>query len=254
MRGALIVVVLQLCLSLASAAQDRRQVAQGGRFFDLPDAPSASMVEPVAENNRRSTEVLASDPYRPLTKHQKWEHFLRRTYSPATFIGAGEDTVYTKATGGFVYCCGIGSWGEQYAATVADKETRQFFGDFLFPTLLKQDPRYFPKRKGNLFGRAWYAATRVLVTRNDNGNQAFNYSEILGVAFSKAMCNSYYPDRQRGAWETGNRIVATFQSDATSNLITEFWPEIERMARGLTPKSIRRAEKRLPLPDASSQY
>ena len=153
-----------------------------------------------------------------------------------------------------MYCCGIGAWGQQYAATLADKETREFFGNFLFPVLLKQDPRYFPRRSGGLFGRAWYAATRVLVTRNDSGNAAFNFSEILGVAFAKAASNLYYPDRQRGGWETANRIVGTIQSDATSNLISEFWPEIRRIAHRCTPKSIRHAEERLPTQDASSQY
>ena len=134
---------------------------------------------------------------------------------------------------------------------MADNETRQFFGNFLFPTLLKQDPRYFPRRTGGMFGRAWYAATRVLITRNDSGNAAFNYSEVMGVAFAKAVSNSYYPDRQRGGWETANRIIGTFQSDATSNLVREFWPDIRRLAHRCTPK---RWQERLSLPDAPSQY
>ncbi len=251
MRGSLIVVVLQACLTVGGAAQGG---PVRGSLQAFPDAPSAVMAEPVAEQKGPTKELLADDPYRPLTKREKWEHLVRRSYAPATFLGAAEDTVYTGVTGDFVYCCGVGSWGEQYAATLADKEARQFFGDFLFPTLLKQDPRYFPRRKGKTIGRIWYATTRVLITRNDDGRSAFNYSEIMGVAFSKAVSNAYYPDRQRGGWETANRMIGTFQSDATSNLITEFWPEITRLAHSCTPKALQREEKRLPLPRPSSQY
>jgi hypothetical protein len=76
-------------------------------------------------------------------------------------------------------------------------EARNFFGKFLFPTLLQEDPGYLPKRNGSFFGRSRYAATRVFVTRKDHGTPAFNSSEILAIAFSKALTNAYYPDHDR---------------------------------------------------------
>lgn len=232
------------------------EVSRVSNPMDLPDAPSAVEAQPISpvEPHRETTEILADDPYHPLTRQQKWHHFLHRTYASATFAGAAEDTLFTKVTGGFMYCCGIGSWGEQYAAALANTEARQFFGNFLFPTLLKQDPRYFPKRRGGIAGRAWYAVTRVVVTRNDSGRNTFNSSEILGVAFSKALCNAYYPDRHRGAWDTGANILGTFQSDATSNLLREFWPEIRKIVHKHTPRRFQSLENRLTLPSASSQY
>jgi hypothetical protein len=236
--------------------QVQREVAKVSSPMGLPDAPLPADAEPVAESSpvERTSEVLASDPYRPLTAHQKWDHFLHRTYSSATFLGVAEGTVFSRATGGFMYCCGIGSWGEQYASGLADTESRQFFGNFLFPTLLKQDPRYFPKRKGSAMGRGWYAATRVLVTRNDSGREMFNYSEVLGVAFTKALSNAYYPERDRGGMNTTLNILGTIQSDATSNLIREFWPDITKMVHKHTPERLRKWEERLPLPDTTSQY
>lgn len=140
MRGAVVVLVIQFFLAVCAVAQgDARPnldslVAKANSADELPDAPSATMVEPVTpiEPRRQGEEILANDAYRPMTKHEKWDHFLRRSYAPATFVGAGEDTVYKRATGGFMYCCGTGAWGQQYAATLADKETRQFFGNFLF--------------------------------------------------------------------------------------------------------------------------
>jgi len=238
---------------LVTAQQDFAKVNSP---LKLPDAPSAAEAEPVAENpaSHRTDEVLADDPYHPLTKHQKWIHFLHRTYSSATFLGVAEGTVFTRATGGFMYCCGIGSWGEQYAAGLADTESREFFGNFLFPTVLKQDPRYFPKRRGSTIGRAWYAATRVLVTRNDSGRETFNYSEVLGVAFTKALSNAYYPERDRGGMNTTLNILGTIQSDAASDLLREFWPDIRKVVHKHAPKRLQSITERLTVPNSSSQY
>ena len=223
----------------------------------LPDAPMPEDADPVEAAGMariRTDEILASDPYHPLTKHQKLTHFLHRTYSSATFVGVAEGTVFTRATGGFMYCCGLGAWGEQYAAGLADTESREFFGNFLFPTLLRQDPRYFPKRRGTKMGRAWYAATRVLVTRNDSGREAFNYSEVLGVAFTKALSNAYYPERDRGGMATFYNILGTVQSDAASNLVREFWPDMMKIVHKHTPRSLQGLEQRLEIPSTSSQY
>jgi len=256
--------LIAVCLVASAVAQSspamrglQRDLARVSSPLNLPDAPlPATDIEPAYGGGpvRGTNEILKDDPYTPLTKQEKWKHFLNRTHASATFIGVAENTIFNRATGSFIYCCGIGSWGEQYAASLADTESRQFFGNFLFPTLLRQDPRYFPKRTGNMWGRAWYAASRVVVTRNDSGHDAINYSEFLGVALSKALSNAYYPDRQRGMWNTSANILGTFQSDATTNLVREFWPDIRKIVHKHTPQRLRSLEERLPLPDAPAQY
>lgn len=263
-RGAMAVgVVLVWLAAVIVSAQTQpivhleKSMAKASGPAGLPEAPTPSDADPVGASGvspNRTSEILASDPYRPLTEHQKWNHFLHRTYSSATFLGVAEGTVFTRVTGGFLYCCGLKSWGEQYGAGLADTESREFFGNFLFPTLLKQDPRYFPKRRGRMIGRAWYAATRVVVTRNDSGRESFNYSEVLGVAFTKALSNAYYPERDRGGMDTFYNILGTVQSDATSNLIIEFWPDMMKIVHKHTPKSLQGLEQRLEIPSTSSQY
>jgi len=255
--------VVAICLmgGIASAQSGpsftglHRELARVSSPLNLPDAPTP-MMESVAagEPVRGTNEILAKDPYEPLSKKQKWDHFLRRTYAPTTFVGVAENTVYNHFTGGFIYCCGAGAWGKQYAASLADTESRQFFGNFLFPTVLKQDPRYFPKRTGGVWSRAWYAVSRVAVTRTDSGISTFNSSELLGIAFSKGLSNAYYPDRDRGWWPTTVNILGTYQSDATTNLLREFWPDIRRVVHKHCPTKLQPWEERLPLPGAPAQY
>lgn len=220
----------------------------------LPDAPSFVEARLKSEAPRQYREILAGDPYQPLTGQQKWDHFLHRSLSSATYLGDVGDTAFTWITGGFMYCCGVGAWGKQYGASVADGESRMFFGNFLLPTLLKQDPRYFPLRQGSFSHRAWYSASRIFIARNDRGEATFNFSEIGGAALSKALSNAYYPDNHRGGWATATNILGMLQGDATSNELREFWPDITRAVRKHCPKSLQAMGRRLPLPGPGSQY
>jgi hypothetical protein len=217
-----------------SGAQDRLVYTAASRQ-ELPDAPSSVQTQ---KKQRSHVEILADDPYRPLTNHQKLSAWTRRSYDPSTFVAAGVDTAFSGITSNMRYCCGADALGRQYAASVADAEARYFFGKFLFPTILDQDPRYLPKRSGGVLQRAWYAATRVLVTRNDEGRNTFNSSELLGIAFSKGLTNAYYPERDRTWGRTANSILGALQGDASGNLLTEFMPDIKRIFTRHAPKRI----------------
>lgn len=195
-------------------------------------------------------EQSASDPYRPLNHREKLDYWVDRTHAPATFIGAGLDTAIARASGDFRYCCGMTSWGQQYAAILVDKQTRMFFGRYFFPTILSQDPRYLPKREGSVLARGWYAASRVFITRNDEGHATFNSSEMLSVAFSKALSNAYYPERDRTLGGTAGRIYGTLQSDAIDNLLTEFMPDIKRIFKRHTPKRLAGIAGKMPFTSA----
>ena len=229
----------------------------------LPDAPSSSKQFQSSEYSsstqsaRRSyfasstykpaKELLADDPYVPLNRHEKLEAWARQAIAPTTFIGVAVDTVSSAAMADFRYCCGADAWGKQYAAGLADTEARRFFGRFLFPTLMGTDPRYLPKRHGGVGSRVYYAATRVLVTRSDEGSSVFNSSELFSVAFSQALCTAYYPDRDRGGPEMASRILSTYQSDVTNNLLTEFWPDIKSVFKRHAPLKLSRFAQRVPM-------
>lgn len=238
-------VVLILASSALATAQNLAYTTE-----QLPDAPSA-VWRPTQTPMQH--ELLADDPYRPLTNHQKLSAWAKKSYAPSTFVAAGVDTTYSGITGGMRYCCGADAWSRQYVTSVADAEARYFFGGFLFPTLLNQDPRYLPKRSGSVWQRAWYAATRVLVTRRDDGRNAFNSSEFLGIAFSKALTNAYYPERDRTLGRTANSILGALQGDAGGNLLTEFMPDIKRIFTRHTPKRITALFGRLPRTKHTSQ-
>lgn len=208
----------------------------------LPDAPSASATQSPA----RATPNEAA-PYVPLTRKQKAERWAHHTYSPYTFTSVLLGASWAQAMGDWpTYGGGMEGFGKRFGATLANRESGGFFKVFLLPTLLHQDPRYFRSAKKGVKARAWYATTRVLVTRNDSGQNEFNFSGVAGSALTSALTNAYYPSRNRGFSNTMSRFSGTLFSDAGANLLREFWPDIRRVFRKHAPEKVKDVEERIP--------
>ncbi len=246
MRGVLRVVVLVLAGTLVVHAQTSQAPPTSGSR-DLPNAPSQQLPANSADERSALKEELSVDsPYQPLSHRQKFNLFLRHTVSPYTFASAGLNATWLQITGEpYSYGGGMAGWGRRFGMSLADTESRSFFSKFFFPTLLDQDPRYFPKRKGNIFERGWYAATRVLVTRSDRGSPGFNSSYMLGLVTSKALSASYIPEKRTfGAIMLG--VVGSYGSDAGGFVLQEFTPDMLRLFRRHAPEKMKKIEKKIP--------
>jgi hypothetical protein len=189
--------------------------AESLSYRALPDAPSA----------------------RPLTDREKFEVFADDARSPLTFLSAGVSAGYNTATNR-LYGSGWNGFGRNYAAAVAEHQTTNFFGKYLFPTLLSQDPRYHPSEKDGFWSRSTYAATRVLITRRDSGQKTINSSYLLGALVSCAISASYQPVR-RTTGQTLSDFGSTVGGDAGMNILKEFWPQLRSTFRPMTPKKLR---------------
>ena len=187
--------------------------------------------------------------YTPLSAHCKFHVVVRESYSPYTFASAGFEATRAQATPQWPqYGGGMPGFGKRFGATLADTESRRFIQTFALSTILHQDPRYFPSFKKRLVSRAWYAATRVVIIRNDNGKSTFNSSEFLGALFASALQNSYYPRHYRTFDNTMSRFEGALTSDATSYLLREFTPDLKRVFRKHAPKKVQEIEQKLPIP------
>jgi hypothetical protein len=202
----------------------------------LPDAPSVEV-------------------YRPLSTHCKFELFLHQTFAKSTFAAASFDATWDQMFGQWPeYGGGMRGWGQRLGASYADMESRRFIQGYVLSSLLHQDPRYFYSGKRKLVARAWYAASRVLVTKGDNGKGEFNSSEVLGALFSSSLQNAYYPANYRSFGDTMARFVSAFGSDATTNLLHEFTPDLMRLFHRHAPHGVLAIEQRLPFHDDAAQH
>jgi hypothetical protein len=168
--------------------------------------------------------------WRPLTTRQKFDVFVAHTYSPNTFLGAGIDAMKfsTIGHGNPEYEQGFMGFGQRYGINLATSETNVFFERFLFPAVLKQDPRYFRNPQLPFFRRTLYSISRVFLTQADSGHQTFNASKIAGGAASQAIADLYVPGERQGLHPIWGRVTFNLVRDAGLNMVHEFWPDIHR--------------------------
>lgn len=130
------------------------------------------------------------------------------------------------------YGQGAQGYGKRFGAATADGTIENFMTSAVVPSLLHQDPRFFQSGHGGFRRRTWYAFTRILVTRGDNGNAQFNFSEVFGSAFSAAVSTySYHPRADRTVRNTAKVWGTQVGYDALTYVVKEFWPDIRRKLR-----------------------
>lgn len=207
---------------------------------NVADTASLVLPTPVAVplNSDRIMKVIpdyqtvenSSKPVAPMTPSQKWYLAWKETIDPFN-IGTAAVTAAFSQLGNQTPKYGEGwpNYGRRFGAAIADFGTQNFFTAGVFAVLLHQDPRYF--RKGpavRILPRVLYSVTRILVCRNDSGKAVLNTSNLLGTAFGIAASNVYYPSASRTGTVMAGRIETSLFGDVTGNLMSEFWPDIQR--------------------------
>lgn len=122
---------------------------------------------------------------------------------------------------------GAAGFARYYGTSYADQVIGNMLTEGFMPILLHQDPRYFRKVHGSVMGRTGYALSRVLITRTDSGHSTFNFSEVLGNGIGASIANLYYTGEQ-GFGDTAMRAGTQIATDALSQVLKEFWPDIKR--------------------------
>jgi hypothetical protein len=214
----------------------------------LPDAPTPQF----NDTTYLAPSLTEPGSYVPLTTHDKFEIFAHRTYSPYTFFSAAFDAAYAHVTDAWPdYGHGASGYGKRYGATLADAEARSFFQAFLMPAVLHQDPRYFSSPSTKFFPRLLYAASRVLITRSDSGQNTINTSLLAGTAITTALSDAYYPRSERTLGDSLNRFGGSFLGGVQTNILREFWPDISRAFHRHEPRAMKSLqdglEQRMPM-------
>lgn len=75
---------------------------------------------------------------------------------------------------------GVVGYGRYYWHTLVDTADENFMVGGVGPALFHQDSRFYTLGHGGFRRRVVYAATRVLITRGDDGREEPNFSEVIG--------------------------------------------------------------------------
>lgn len=173
----------------------------------------------------------------PLTSGQKFHLFVKSSFDPFEYAAAGLQAGLGQATNEFAgYGQGAEGYAKRYGASVADQVSSNFFSNFFYPSLLKEDPRYFRLGEGSIKHRIGYSLAQEFVCHTDRGGRSFNFSNVFGAFTSGGLSNLYYPSTDRGFSLTMSRSAISLLYGSTGGLVDEFWPDINRKLFHRHPK------------------
>jgi hypothetical protein len=166
----------------------------------------------------------------PLTAGQKFKVVAQGSFDPVQIVWYGALSGIAQAENSEPgYGQGAEGYGKRYGASAADGTIENFLTGAILPSVLHQDPRFFPKGQGSFFDRSGYAVSRIVVTRSDSGHHQFNFSEIFGSAIAAGISTySYHPHDDRTLPNTASVWGTQVGWDTATLVVKEFWPDIRR--------------------------
>jgi hypothetical protein len=159
----------------------------------------------------------------PLNFRQKTKLAFRSTTDPAEFVLVGATAGVEQARDSFKgYGQGAEGYGKRFGAAYADVVVSRFLGAAVFPSIFRQDPRYFYRGSGSIAKRVGYAMSTAVIQKGNSGHFQPAYSRILGSVAAGAISNLYRPDSSRGAGLIFRNVAIGVGGHAITSLIREF--------------------------------
>ena len=216
-RPVLLLTVLGMSLALA----------QSPPTDSIPKAPAVEdkRAYGVLPNNRTTEGSL---PFHALTAKQKLTIAAKDSFDGAVYPTAAIfSVVYQAENQNPSFGQGMKGYAQRVGAAFGDQMIGNMLTEGLAPALLREDPRYFRLGEGSGGRRVWYALTRIFVTPTDKNHMTFNFAEWGGNAVAVAVSNVYYKDG-RDAGDNMQKLLVQCGTDALSNVLKEFWPDVKR--------------------------
>jgi hypothetical protein len=255
LRCGVLAILAALCWATSAAAQVGIPIDPGQLGEAHPSPQQNSSQQPSTNSSSKSSSTPADDSsnsqgkkgsrvfgvmpndltvegatqFTPISTGTKFKLVAEGAFDPYEFAvvgilaGIGQATNDTPQWGQ-----GAKGYGIRYGADLGDQVIGNFMVGAVFPSILRQDPRYFQSGKGSFGRRFMYALSRVVVTRGDNGNHQFNFSEVGGNALAAGISDLYHPPSARTWAETTQTWGTQIGVDAFGFEIKEFWPDIRR--------------------------
>ena len=99
---------------------------------------------------------------------------------------------------------GAAGYARYFWHSAVDQTSENYMVEFIFPTITREDSRYYTLGHGGFLKRTGYALSRAVVTRSNSGTEVFNMSEVFGAGASAGISNLYYPSVSRSV---GNTVI-----------------------------------------------
>jgi hypothetical protein len=220
----------------AAGVQQQTQVASGAPPAAGSGSGGTSNQDPLAQGRQTKRILFVVPNFRavsadqqlpPQTVKQKFKTASLDSLDYSNFIFVAGQAGVAQANKSYPeFRQGAAGYGRYYWHTLADSINENYWVEFIVPSLLHQDIRYYTLGKGPFAKRLGYAFSRVAITRADSGHQTFNFSEFLGAGAFSGIANLYYPSQERTITKTYQRYITNLAIDSCVFAFKEVWPDI----------------------------
>jgi hypothetical protein len=228
---------------------------------DLPDAPSAVLQaaqsgqasssttpapqvtnnpDAVSPNGTQQTKrilgimpnfrsVSADTKLPPMSPKEKFIIAGKDTFDYSSFLIAGVQAGFAMNGDSYPeFHQGVKGYARYYWHTLADTIDENFMVGGLGPIVFHQDNRFYTLGHGGFRKRTYYALSRVLISRKDDGSPTFNFAEVIGSGASSGISTLYYPSKYQTWTKVGQKWLTSDLIDGANFLLKEFWPDINK--------------------------
>ncbi|MEA2541143.1 MAG: hypothetical protein QOH35_2509 [Acidobacteriaceae bacterium] len=165
----------------------------------------------------------------PLTPRQKLILAARNVTDPFNLLTIGGLSAISVASDSHTADGpGFRGFAKNAGVSLSQDMTGEFFGTFLIPSLVHQDPHYHRMPNLPLHRRIVHVLDAVVVGQSDDGLPMFNYATVFGTICTNAMGNLYVPGRNNSFGSSTARIAISLATNPVGNAITEFVPDLAR--------------------------
>ena len=225
----------------AGACQTKRTAAavvQAGVAGAMASNPSQPVLDPSLQQEPCPPLAPLIDWYsrfvngpqvRRMTPQQKAWLATRNVIDPFNGITIlGNSAIYVGANSHSAYGPGMTGFGKNVGVSYSQDIMGEFFGTFLIPSIVHQDPHYHRMPNVSVKRRIAHALYEVVWTQGDDGNNMLNYANLVGFAIDDEIGNLYVPGQQTDLPASAKRYAIGFALAPVDNFITEFVPDLAK--------------------------
>jgi hypothetical protein len=189
---------------------------------ELPPCPPPPLINWFAR-------FITGPEVKPLTPKEKARLAVRNLLDPFNAITIlGNSAITVGADSHSPYGPGMPGFARNVGVSFAQDMTGEFFGTFLIPSIVHQDPHYHRMPGASIPRRIGHAIIQVAWTQGDNGKGMLNYANLVGYAIDDEISNLYVPGRTTNLPASAARYSIGIATSPIDNFITEFLPDVAR--------------------------
>ena len=198
---------------------------------NLPGTPARQTTPPCHETPVINwlARFLNGPEVKALTPAQKARLAARNVIDPFNAVTIlGTSAISVAADAHSAYGPGMTGFGRYVGVSYAQDVTGEFFGTFLIPSIVHQDPHYHRMPSASIPRRFRHAVAQIFWTKADDGSNMVNYANLVGFAIDGAISNAYVPGQNTSFSSSATRYALGLATAPADNLITEFLPDVAR--------------------------